>query len=373
MTRARTQALLCEFEDNELEERILELVIAGTPIEAFRRDLLNKDNTLTLDNAIQLGRQHEAASRGTQHLESMIIPQTQKVDHVKMKTKSCGNCGRQHNYRECPAYESECHYCGKKGHWKDFCRKSQATAKHRASSSQHKTSRWNTKENKRAARKFHTIREEISSSDSDTDQERSCKSFYTITMDEMTRDKAFTMINIQATNIIGPCNLRVKIDTGANANALPLRTFKQMYGEIEPQKILDKVGKTTLTAYSGNQLKCLGSLKMKCQQEDSNWIDTNFYVVDVPGPAILGLPICQELGLVSINCKLVDQLTRNITSVHDLKSQFPNQFDRIGKFSDAAKILLKAEAEPHIDRPRKYNINLLPKIKEELMIMEQMG
>ena len=34
VTRARTQALKCEFEENELEERIIELMIASTPIEA---------------------------------------------------------------------------------------------------------------------------------------------------------------------------------------------------------------------------------------------------------------------------------------------------------------------------------------------------
>ena len=37
VTRARTQALKCEFEESELEERIIELTIASTPIEAFQR------------------------------------------------------------------------------------------------------------------------------------------------------------------------------------------------------------------------------------------------------------------------------------------------------------------------------------------------
>ena len=37
MTHARTQAQMCEFEDKEMQERIIELVIAGTKMEVFRR------------------------------------------------------------------------------------------------------------------------------------------------------------------------------------------------------------------------------------------------------------------------------------------------------------------------------------------------
>ena len=42
VTRAHTQALKCEFEESELEERIIELMIASTPIEEFQRELLGK-------------------------------------------------------------------------------------------------------------------------------------------------------------------------------------------------------------------------------------------------------------------------------------------------------------------------------------------
>ena len=42
VTRARTQAQMCEFEDKEMQKRIIELVIAGTKMEVFRRELLRK-------------------------------------------------------------------------------------------------------------------------------------------------------------------------------------------------------------------------------------------------------------------------------------------------------------------------------------------
>ena len=44
--RARTQAQMCEFEDEEMQERIIELVIAETKMEVFRRELLGKERVL---------------------------------------------------------------------------------------------------------------------------------------------------------------------------------------------------------------------------------------------------------------------------------------------------------------------------------------
>ena len=51
VTRARTQALNCEFEKSELEERITELMIASTPTEAFQRELLGKAKGYKLTDA----------------------------------------------------------------------------------------------------------------------------------------------------------------------------------------------------------------------------------------------------------------------------------------------------------------------------------
>jgi len=41
VTRVRTHALKCDFKEDELQERIIELVIASTPHEEFRKELLS--------------------------------------------------------------------------------------------------------------------------------------------------------------------------------------------------------------------------------------------------------------------------------------------------------------------------------------------
>ena len=63
-----------------------------------------------------------------------------------------------------------------------------------------------------------------------------------------TRGDAFTTVDIRCPQMKHTRYLRLKIDTGAQGNALPIRTFKQMYGNTEPTKILTPIGQTTLTA-----------------------------------------------------------------------------------------------------------------------------
>ena len=64
VTRALTQALKCEFEESELEERIIELMIASTPKETFQRELLEKANGYKLTDALAQGRRLEAILAG---------------------------------------------------------------------------------------------------------------------------------------------------------------------------------------------------------------------------------------------------------------------------------------------------------------------
>ena len=213
--------------------------------------------------------------------------------------------------------------------------------------------------------------------DKDAESESAARGFHEIHLSTVNAhsasDKAFTKLAIKVPKLKGEHTLRVKIDTGANANALPLRTFRQMFGNKDPSTLLSPIKNEKLTAYSGEALNCLGSMKIECKSDDSAWMNATFYVVDVPGPVILGLPDCRRLCLVHIKCKLIEAVDRveSIASVEQLKKKYPQQFDAIGNFKAPAKIVLKEGAEPHIDKPRKHNISLLPKIKEEINRMEE--
>ena len=59
--------------------------------------------------------------------------------------------------------------------------------------------------------------------------------------------------------------IRLKIDTGAAGNTLPLRTLNQMYpkgnGKIQSEQNIK------LTSYSGNEIKCLGSILLNIKKK----------------------------------------------------------------------------------------------------------
>ena len=124
-----------------------------------------------------------------------------------------------------------------------------------------------------------------------------------------------------------------------------------------------------LTSYSGNNIKCLGSVhlmvKKKCQ---TSYQDTKFYLVDVTGPAVIGLPSCKKLEIVQLNLDVINNPAKatpqqQIKGIADLKSRFPHCFDDIRCFVGEEKLYIKPDAQPFIDPPRKYPIHKGSKIQ----------
>lgn len=113
----------------------------------------------------------------------------------------------------------------------------------------------------------------------------------------------------------------------------------------------------------------------QCQYKDSSWINTKFYIVDVPGPAVLGIPTSELLNLLTLHVDTVKQKADNskerrqqtkqrITNCNDLIQAYPSQLDQIGSFKGTGKLILKPDAEPFIDLPSKCSIH----IKDELQV-----
>ena len=61
MTKCMLQAKKCKFRDEtEIETRLIEQIIRGGAHDKVREDILCKDNTLTLDQAMKITRTYEA-------------------------------------------------------------------------------------------------------------------------------------------------------------------------------------------------------------------------------------------------------------------------------------------------------------------------
>ena len=100
VTRARTLANKCQFTENE---RLMELVIASTPYDGLRRELLEKPIGHSLKDVLKEGRKFEALSAGNDQLQRLDTKQ--RDIHTVSHVRKCGNCGTSHKPRQCPAYK----------------------------------------------------------------------------------------------------------------------------------------------------------------------------------------------------------------------------------------------------------------------------
>jgi hypothetical protein len=138
-------------------------------------------------------------------------------------------------------------------------------------------------------------------------------------------------VSINASHIMKQANARllvkspkadmtIQIDTGAEANLLPVRSFAQLYPECISNgtpmscSILTP-SLATLSAYNGTPIQHFGTLTLKCRSGcEQKWRPVDFYVCNTDGPNILGLHDSQALGLITMN-----------QQVHSAKTQHPTE------------------------------------------------
>ena len=132
ITSARTLANKCQFPDAELSELLIELIIASTPYDGLRRELLGKAIGYPLRDVLKEGRKYEALSAGNDQLQRL---DTKQADiHEVSRGRKCGNFGTNHKPRQYPAYKDICNAYGSIGHWQVCCRKSRMQRRTRSSS-----------------------------------------------------------------------------------------------------------------------------------------------------------------------------------------------------------------------------------------------
>ena len=328
VSRLTNQANLCKFKD--CDERIVEQITFGTKHSEVQKALLMADETCALAKAIETCRIYDASVTHQQAFRSIAeTNQTSQQVHAIQRqgyksSKACYSCGEQrHKSHGCPAKGATCHKCGGKDHWakaracprrddadsdsNDDKKERQSYRRRRGYDGGHKR------------RSVHTVQYLDSSSD-DSDQQ----DFHSIHFDSITegsttpRDHKSAMTNllIQLPGRQGNDSLRLKVDTGAEGNIIPLRTYRQMF-----PKNLDAAGypmphKThpephrTLRTYNGGTLRQFGSVVIKCRSKGSHWQNVKFFIAEAIGPAILGLTNSKSLGIVSIADGSVPQGTR---------------------------------------------------------------
>ena len=320
VSRVKLQALKCNFrDDQEFNERVIEQVIIGTCHPEVQKELLAKDKTLSLDQTLDVGRTHEASVQHMKQLKS-VQPENvaQAVHYVKRNTKAdktCTRCGYEAHSRkhDCPALGSTCSVCGKPNHWSTVCRLAQNrdhTGPMQRNQGKRQAPQWTKPQDQRnRQQRPHRPNRTVHAMTQDEEDEFSELTIGTIQVASVsaqdTRDEAFTYIKTKVGKKV-LVNLRVKVDTGAQGNTLPVRLYQQMFPDAVTAEGLPQAGKLTksgvvLTAYNGTTIKQHGYVELPCRYQDSHWVSTKFLVVESEGLAIIGLPSSSQLKLVTLH------------------------------------------------------------------------
>ena len=192
---------------------------------------------------------------------------------------------------------------------------------------------------------------------------------------------------------------RLKVDTGAEANLMPLRNYRVIYPENlnddkMPKKRYVNKSEAVLEAYGRTVIEHLGTVTVPCEYNGQKFMCT-FFLSDVEGPILLGLPTAEALGIVKIT--VVDEINvhdltpkpseryisqdtalsdrPSIRSKEDLKEMYPECFNPKNKFFRDYEydIKLDPNVKPSIHAQRRLPVELKRKVKSKLSAMEKDG
>ena len=379
--RIRLIANECAYHADQIDEHLIDTLIFGCSSERIKSKLLQKDENLTLDVALDIARTEEATQAQLRDLQGERQVQTDAV-HVKLKqsngqtrsrqgmptrqqspdskTYVCNNCGTYHVKDACPARGSKCLQCGKLNHWKRVCRSTVA---------RHKT------------KGLHHVQVEPHNYADDPDTD-SALYFDMIEIHTVEHDKRDTqaLVNLTVASTYKSLNLTCKLDTGAEGNIISLATYKL----IAPDSDFDRNGipcrlqpsSTRITAYGGTRILQYGTCELMLNHRGKRQSAT-FFVVQTNGPLIIGLPTCRSLGLVTLNYAISTEHQAITNDKHwtiigdeDAKlkilREYNDVFQGIGCLEGEYHITVDPSIPPVIHPPRRVPVALQEPLKEEL-------
>ena len=326
----------------------------------------------------------------------------------------CPNCTHQHppSRNNCPAHDSACKGCGKKGPWWAKCQSCYTTSLQASHHQPHFKHPWKgertTSCQSQNREKTPTQNLFIAAMDCWMVGDMHPKEMIINNISSQQCNEAHTVIKLPASaSSKGTTSVCVKIDTRSGGNILPLCLFQQLHPkQTSPDGLpigLDPI-QTKLPTYNGSLIPLYRILQgpsfgnQKLLEPNHAW-SMHTGTLQTHLVLNLGLPACKKLAVLQVNCAVgTTQPNRNptgttptqaaratklptartsksrcIKSTDDLMREFPDRFTGIGKFPGEYKIWLHPDAHPVIHAPRKCLITFCPKVKEHLAKMKALG
>ena len=352
-------------------ELIRDRIVVGIRDKALS-ERLQLEADLTLTKAVNLVRQKEVV-RKQQHLMTNSLFTSPEIDvlkdvkharqrsnqqkamrgekqsratyreqiYTKPDAKKCDRCfGPLHKRIHCPARNSQCHSCGKTGHWKKACR----------------------------SKRVREISGEIFpiySADNDSNL------FLGEVHINVMKSGSPRDLPWQAEVCLNQNKLQFKLDSGADVSVIPLSLYERL---AEKQSLKLEPTNKILLGPCNYKIKCSGKF-LGNLSTDSRSLQEEIYVVKGLQTPLLGRMASSQLKLIQKVEKLTaipqendEQYTENITK------SYPSLFKGLGELEGEYRIRLIDEPTPFaLTVPRKVPVPLLKKTKAEIDRMLEMG
>ncbi|KAJ8386329.1 hypothetical protein AAFF_G00174260 [Aldrovandia affinis] len=215
------------------------------------------------------------------------------------RTRACRNCGRLHKPRQCPAYNMDCRKCGKKNHFAAVCRSNPDVALVEAEAPDVN------------ALYIAGISRAHKGNSRDTGWSSSLR--------------------------VGGTLVTFKLDTGAEANLLPLAVAEELPMPLNMQRT-----GTVLVAYGGARIQPKGVVKLLVQARRKQ-AQLYLFVTDASDTPLLGRQACVQLDLV----RRVEALARSAPATkQDLLQQYSSVFEGLGEFPGEHHIYTDPKTPP---------------------------
>ena len=332
VTQLKVLAKDCEFDTLE-DQLVRDWLVFGVKNARIRERLLSEGATLTLARAVECSRAIETVQE-TQALmlnEQTQIPIKQEVEVVQRQKNSpaCYFCGGPYSRsHKCPAKGKQCSKCRKMNHFAKMC-------------------------------KSKVVHELETKSEVEDGREFMIESIST----EEKVEKPYALIKLTEND----SELAFKIDTGAEANILPLKDFNKLARKPALLPTAD-----VLTSYTGEQLKVLGTANLKVQYKNQTPQTHTFHVVCTDRAPILSRQSSERLQLIKFVLSVSNPAPIRPV-IQKLLNEFSDVFEGIGTLPGTCKIYLKEGAIPTIQPPKRVPFALQAKFKEELDRLESLG
>lgn len=350
----------CAYQNSD--EMVRDRIVFATNSPHVREKLLSQSAELTLERAIDITRSHELAK---QQLKAMGSANDHDTVHAigrkpyrqeraqkgaKPKEydaqKTCSYCAGQHSSKDaCPAKGKQCMKCKKFNHFARACKSKPTTQ----SGFHRKT--------------VHTVRENADACEMDEEESGLYIDSITIENEGKSSEQAYADVELGSP----PKKVRFKVDTGAQANTIPVNIFQTLFQDVALKPVTRK-----LTDYGGHALTVDGKCKLKCRHKNSTLL-LDFHIVDTSAPPVLAMKACRDLNLVKIVMAVSEDREKMDTECQSIIEEYADVFQGIGEFPGECNFRVDPDITPVVCPPRRIPIALRSRLKDELDNMESNG